>query len=140
MNNAKQFSGENNRFAGIQYCYQFNQGKRTFFADADLSKSVEDVQANTQPPTVSTTSQLGKIPIYLVRIIYHSRNYPDYHFLTHGFSHSFKLKYVGPSGSRTIHLSILHYLNDFLFCGQDFHSSKKKNNKKNLGHLLIAVQ
>lgn len=73
VNNAKQFSGENKTSAGIQYCYLFNHGERCIFpTDADSSSSVEDVEANTQSPTVSTSQlyKLGKSPINLDRIIY----------------------------------------------------------------------
>lgn len=100
VNNTKQFSGENSPSSTIQYCYHLNQGKRCNFSpDADSSTSVEDAEANTQLPTVSTTSQLyklGKTPIKLDRIFYHTQNYSDYHFLMQGFMHGFKLQYFGP--------------------------------------------
>lgn len=47
-----------------------------FSPDADSSTSVEDTEANTQLPTVSTTSQLyklGKTPIKVDRIFYHTK-------------------------------------------------------------------
>lgn len=72
-----QFSGENSTSTAIQYCYHFNHGKRCNFSpDADSSTSVEDAEANTQLPTVSTTSQLyklGKTPIKVDRISYHTK-------------------------------------------------------------------
>lgn len=100
VNNAKQFSGENSTSTAIQYCYHFNQCKRcNFFPRCRFKHICRRCRGKHQASNCLTTSQLyklGKTPIKLDTIFYHTQNYSDYHFLTQGFMQGFKLQYISP--------------------------------------------
>ncbi|XP_061196003.1 uncharacterized protein LOC133204281 [Saccostrea echinata] len=70
--------------------------------DADSSTSAGGAEASIRPQPVppSQLYKLGKTPIKLDKIFFHTQNYSDHQFLREGFQHGFKLQYFGPRSPR----------------------------------------